>query len=160
MVNWRHQQTPWNSGVVLIFQAEVVQILFCPTGNFTAENRAAAERFAHERIDEWYMKHSSLVLAVPALWEKRSDSNSMCPTLVVVFLTGAVMGAAGLGMDNMAPPWVLEAERGYWAAGTEDLFWAKQEERQEKAGWAHRSWRGCAEEKWSCCWVGRSALAQ
>lgn len=44
------------------------------------------------------------MLAVSALGEKGSDSNSVCCTLVVVFLTGAVMGAAGLGMNNLAPP--------------------------------------------------------
>ena len=89
--------------------------------------------------DELCMKHSSLVSTVPALWEEGSDRNNLRHTLAVVFQPEAVMRAAGLRANNVAPPlspWGLRKVT--WQQGAEDLFWAKRGEREEKAGRTHQ----------------------
>lgn len=58
-----------------------------------------------------------------ACFMRGSDSNNLHCTLAVVFHTEAVMRAAGLGMNNMAPPlspWGLR--KVIWRQGAEDLF--------------------------------------
>lgn len=73
----------------------------------------------------------------------------------MVFLTGAVMGAAGLGMNNVSPPWAVEVGKVVWQQGQKTCFEQSRKNGKRRQGGHISSWQGCAEERRSCCWVGR-----